>query len=99
MSLLLDVLTAVAIACGAVGAGLALFMLVSRRPNGQHASRVPASSEWRTVRACCGVILLSVTHWTGGVLVWLLLAVGLWLLLVWDLTSWLRTRYRLTRVG
>lgn len=99
MDLLLDVLTGVAIACAAVGAGLALFMLVIRRSKGQHANRVPASSEWRTVRACCGVILLSVTHWAGGVVVWLLLAAGLWLLLVWNLTSWLRTRYRLTRVG
>jgi hypothetical protein len=30
---------------------------------------------------------------------WVLLAPGIWLVVVWDLTSWFRTRYRLTRAG
>jgi hypothetical protein len=44
-------------------------------------------------------ILLSVSRLTDGAAAWVLLAAGLWLVVVWDLASWFRTRYRLTRVG
>jgi hypothetical protein len=99
MHLLLDILTGAAIACAAVGVGIALFMLMIRHPKGQHADRVPVSSEWWTVRVGCGVIMLSCSHWASGAAAWLLLAVGSWLLVLWNLVSWLRTRYRLTRLG
>jgi hypothetical protein len=45
------------------------------------------------------VILLVSARWADGAAAWLLLAVGIWLVLVWNLVSWLRMRYRLTRVG
>jgi hypothetical protein len=35
----------------------------------------------------------------GAAATWVLLATGLWLIVVWDLASWLRTRFRLTRAG
>jgi hypothetical protein len=45
------------------------------------------------------VILLVSARWAHGVAVWLLLAAGIWLVLVWNLVSWLWMRYRLTRAG
>lgn len=98
MHLLLSILSGVAIACAVVAVGIALFPLVSRRPEGQHASRVPASRQWQTVRVSCVVLLLCCRNWVGGVGGWLLLA-GVGLLVVWSLVFWLQTRYRLTRAG
>jgi hypothetical protein len=99
MTLLADVLSWLAIAFGVVGASLALYVLVARRAKGRPVCHAAASTPWRTLRSCCGVVLLSLVHWVGGIAVWLLLAAGVWLLVAWDLASWLRTRYRLTRIG
>jgi hypothetical protein len=93
------VLTWVAIALSAAAAGIALFLLASPRVKRQHADAGEAHRWWRTVRVSCGVILALCSRWTGGAPMWLLLAAGIWLFLVWDLASWLRTRYRLTRPG
>ena len=62
-------------------------------------NEIAPSTSWQTVRTGCGVILLVSARWADGAAVWLLLAAGIWLVLVWNLVSWLRTRYRLTRVG
>lgn len=99
MSLFVDVLAWAAIACAAAGAAAALASLAAGRAEGQPARPGTASVSWRTVRLCAGVILLSCIRWTGGAVTWLVLAAGIWLVLVWDLASWLRTRYRLTRAG
>lgn len=99
MSSLPDVLSWAAIGCGAAAAALGLVTLAVRRARGRPADPGVTSMSWRTVRVGCGVILISCMRWTGGVAAWLLPAVGIWLVLVWDLVSWLRTRYRLTRVG
>jgi hypothetical protein len=95
MSSIIDVLTWAAIACGAVAVVLSLVILAGLRP----AAPGAASTWWLSVRTGSGVILLSCARWTGGVAAWLLLAAGVWLVLVWNLVSWLRARYRLTRVG
>ncbi len=100
MSLLLDILRWVTIALAVAAAAATLLPMPARRAKGRHARRCgAASSEWRTVRTCCGVIFLSASHLTNGPATWVLLAAGTWLIVVWDLTSWLRTRYRLTRAG
>jgi hypothetical protein len=96
---LANVLSWLAIAVGAVGASIALFALATARAKGQPGRHAAPSTSWRTVRSCCGVILISSSHWFGGIPQWLLLAAGIWLVLVWDFSSWLRTRYRLTRLG
>jgi hypothetical protein len=99
MSPFVHVLTWVAIAFSAAAAGTALFLLAAPRVRGQHAHPGEASRLWRTVRISCGVILILSSRWTGGPAMWLLPVLGIWLVLVWDLASRLRTRHRLTRVG
>jgi hypothetical protein len=94
MSTVVDVLSWAAIACAAAGVVVSLVMLATQRP----AARVAPSTSWQTVRTGCGVILLVSARWAGGVAVWLMLAAGIWLVLAWNLVSWLRMRYRLTRV-
>jgi hypothetical protein len=96
---LANVLSWLAIACGVAGAGIALFALASDHAKGEPGRHAAASTSWRTVRSCCAVVLISSSHWFGGITQWLLLAAGIWLLLVWGLASWLRTRYRLARLG
>jgi hypothetical protein len=98
MSSLSDVLSWAAIGCGAAAAALGLVTLAARRARGRPAEPGVASMSWRAVRVGCGVILISCIRWTGGVAGWLLLAGGIWLVVVWDLASWLRARYRLTHL-
>jgi hypothetical protein len=95
MSSVADVLSWAAIGCAAAGVIVSLAMLATGRP----AAHVAPSTSWQTVRTGCGVILLVSARWADGAAVWLLLAAGIWLVLVWNLVSWLRTHYRLTRVG
>jgi hypothetical protein len=95
MPSLVNVLSWVAIACAAVAVVMAVVLLATQRP----AARSAPSTLWGTVRTGCGVILLVSARWADGVAVWLMLAVGIWLVLAWNLVSWLRMRYRLTRVG
>jgi hypothetical protein len=95
MSSVVNVLSWAAIACAAAGVVVSLVMLATGRP----AAREAPSTSWRTVRMGCGVILLVSARWAGGAAAWLLLAAGIWLVVVWNLVSWLRMRYRLTRVG
>ena len=97
MPLYVNVLSWTAIGLATAGAAAALLPIRAHRVTGQHA-RV-TTREWRTARTCCGVILLTCSRWTQGIATWLLLAAGCWLIVVWDLASWLRTRYRLTRIG
>jgi hypothetical protein len=100
MSRLLDILTWLTIALAVVVTAVTLLQMPVRRAKGRHARRGgAASSEWRTVRLCCGVILISAGRLTGGAATWVLLAGGISLIMVWDLASWLRTRHRLTRTG
>jgi hypothetical protein len=100
MSLLLDILAWVTITLAVAVAATTLLMMPARRAKGRHASRAGApSSEWRMVRLCCGVILLSAGRLTDGAATWVLLAGGISLIMVWDLASWLRTGHRLTRTG
>ena len=100
MSLLLGILTGVTITLAVATTAVTLLLMPARRSKGRHASRAgAAASDRRTVRLCCGVILLSVSRLTDGAAAWVLLAAGVLLVVVWDLASWLRTRYRLTRVG
>jgi hypothetical protein len=95
MSAVVDVLSWAAIACAVAGVVVSLVMLATGGP----AARVAPGTSWQTVRTGCGVILLVSARWADGVAVWLLLAAGIWLVLAWNLVSWLRMRYRLTRVG
>jgi hypothetical protein len=100
MSLLLEILSWVTITLAVAAAAATLLLMPARRAKGRHASRGgAASSEWRTVRTCCGVILISASRLTDGAATWVLLAAGVWVIAVWDMASWLRTRYRLTRAG
>ena len=95
MSSVIDVLSWAAIACAAAGVVVALVMLATtERPAGHRAP----STLWQMVRTGCGVILLVSDRWIGGIAEWLLLAVGIWLVLVWNLVSWLRMRYLFSRV-
>lgn len=95
MSSVIDVLSWAAIGCAAAAVVTAVVLLATQRP----AAHGAPSTLWQTVRTGCGVILLVSARWTGGVVVWLMLAAGIWLVLAWNLVSWLRMRYRLTRVG
>jgi hypothetical protein len=95
MSSLVNALSWAAIACAAAGVVVSLVMLATKRA----AARVAPSTSWQTVRTGCGVILLVSARWADGTAVWLLLAAGIWLVVVWNLVSWLRMRYRLTRAG
>jgi hypothetical protein len=94
MSSIVNVLSVAAIAFAAVGLVASLVMLAIERP-GVH---VAPSTSWQTIRTGCGVILCVSARWTNGPVAWLMLAAGIWLLLVWNLASWLRMRYRLRRV-
>ena len=95
MSFVIDALSWAAIACAAVGVVLSLVLLATGRRPGRGAP----STSWQMIRTGAGVILLVSARWADGVAVWLMLAVGIWLVLVWNLVSWLRARYRLSRVG
>jgi hypothetical protein len=95
MSSVVNVLSWAAIACAAAGVVVSLVMLATKRPP----ARVAPSTSWQTVRTGCGVILLVSARWADGAVAWLLLAAGIWLVPVWNLVSWLRMRYRLTRAG
>jgi hypothetical protein len=95
MSSVIDVLSWAAIACAAVAVVMAVVLLATKRP----AAHGAPSTLWGTVRTGSGVILLVCIRWTDGIASWLLLAVGIWLVLAWSLVSWLRMRYRFTRVG
>jgi hypothetical protein len=95
MSSVVNVLSWAAIACAAAGVAVSLVMLATKRSP----ARVAPSTSWQTVRTGCGVILLVSARWADGAVAWLLLAAGIWLVPVWNLVSWLRMRYRLTRVG
>ena len=100
MSLLLDILTWVTIALAVATVAVTLLPMHARRAKGRHARRGGAAiSDWGTVRTCCGLILLSAGRLTDGVASWVLLAAGFCLIAVWDLASWLQTRYRLTHAG
>jgi hypothetical protein len=98
MQLLLEVFSWAVIVCGVVTAGIGLHELASRRRKGQSTPEATSSS-WRTVRVCWGAVLISCANLAGGVVLWLLSPIGVWLALGWDVASWLRTRYRLTRMG
>jgi hypothetical protein len=95
MSSVIDVLSWVAIAVAAFAVIMAIVLLATQRP----AAHSAPSTLWGTVRTGSGVILLVCVRWTDGIASWLLLAVGIWLVLAWNLVSWLRMRYRLTRMG
>jgi hypothetical protein len=97
MPLYLNVLAWVVIGLAAVNVATELLPIRVRPVTARHARA--ASRDWRMVRLSCGLILLASTNWTHGVASWLALAVGTGLIVVWDLASWLRTRYRLTRAG
>jgi hypothetical protein len=71
-----------------------LVMLAIERPG----ARVAPSTSWQTIRTSCGVILLVSARWMNGPVAWLMFAAGIWLVLAWNLASWLRMRYRLGRV-
>jgi hypothetical protein len=97
MSQTLDVLSWIVLALAAVSLATELLPIRPRRGSGQHAK--VALKDWRMVRTYCGLILLTCIHWTHGVAEWPLLGLGCLLVVVWDLVSRLRTRYRLTRMG
>lgn len=90
-----DIFSWAVIVLGVVTAGIELRSL---RRKGK-ATPEAISGEWRTVRVCSGAALVACANLTGGVVLWLLLPIGVWLGLGWDVASWLRTRYRLTRLG
>jgi hypothetical protein len=98
MDLLLEIVSWAMIVLGAVTVGIALHELASRRRKGQSTPEATNSS-WRTVRVCGGAVVIACANLAGGVAVWLLAPIGAWLTLGWDVASWLRTRYRLTRLG
>jgi len=98
MQLLLEISSCAVIVCGVVTAGIGLHGLASRRRKGQSTPEATRSS-WRTVRVCCGAALIACANLAGGVALWLLSPIGIWLVLGWDVASWLRTRFRLTHMG
>jgi len=98
MHLLSEIASWAVIVCGAVTVGIELLELASRRRKGQSTPEATSSS-WRTVRVCGGAVVVACANLAGGAAVWLLAPIGAWLVLGWDVASWLRTRYRLTRMG
>lgn len=95
MSSVVNVLSWAAIVCAAAAIVLSLVPLAT----GRRASHRAPGTSWQTIRSSVGVILLVSARWADGVAVWLLLAVGVWLVVGWNLASWLRMRYRLSRTG